>query len=440
MVSSLPERLPEELVKRRHQLMDSLEREYSERAYQYKVCIVEGLLRKEGEAWMPETLTVRFWHAPTGRANEDIKYSGGARLVRSELSADEGRGLLTRLREDVALDIPGVGRVFIGEQSGLLEVNNSYVSPPGIGWRCVHASLYTATSISMLRNDILVSPDGPLYPDAEKAVFAWTGTHVNWGAAPGERLTVILPEFACRIAGLALGRTETDVILEPGPTPPMGVVGQYFAAADGQPIVTGRFEGPVARHTVTIGFVPEQFQVNVFDRDSRRFLDGRSYRRGLVYESQGVTWKEREENLRAMILEGESEYLEFKEAWNGDDPRRFKEAVTALANSTSGGTVVFGVKNSPVEVVGVGGAWNLDQWRRTLTNAVRDSISPVPELQVSEEKVPERLILIQIAPGSRPPYLLRNRGVLIRAGSSNRVPEQYELVELVKRGLPQDPR
>ena len=388
---------------------------------------------------MPHTLTMRFWHAPTGRPNRNFEYPGGARLVRSELSEAEGWSLVTRLRDSLSLEIPGVGRVSIGEQSGLLEQHNSYLSPPGIGWRCIHGSLYFGGSYSTLRSDLLVSPNGPLYPDNETAVLDWTGTHSNWGIGRDDKLTIILPEFACRITGLLLGRTETDVVLESGPWPPKSVIGQYFASAEGQSMVTGRFEGAVVPHTVSVGFVPTQFEVNVYDGESQRLLDGRAFRRGQIYGSQGVSWKEKEEDLRAVILGGESEYIEFKEAWNGENPRRFKEGVTALANSITGGTIVFGVKNSPIEIVGVKEPWNLDEWRLTLGNAVRDSISPVPEIQISEEKVPERLILVQIPPGNRPPYLLRNRGVLIRAGSNNRVPEQYELVELVKRGLQSRP-
>jgi len=357
-------------------------------------------------------------------------------LVRTELPAAEGWAVVARLRDELSIDIPGIGCVHVGEQTGPLEEQNSHLSPPGIGWRCLHTTFYTGGSLSTMRGDILVSPDAPLYPDTERAVLAWTGTHAHWGIGRDDKLTVVLPEFACRVSGLRLGRTETDVVVEPGPSPPKSVVGQYFAMADGEPIVTGKFEGPPAPHTVSLGFVPDQFDVNVFDEESKRLLDGRSYRKSQTYGSQGVTWREKEEDLRAAILGGENEYLEFKEAWNEDNPRRFKETVTALANSAIGGTIVFGVKNSPIEIAGVREPWNLDQWRLTLSNAIRDSVSPVPNLEISEEKVPERLILVRVAPGDRPPYLLRNRGVLIRTGSNNRVPEPYELVELVKRGLP----
>lgn len=433
---TVPESFPPELVERRRQLLDALSSAYSDRKDQYAACIVEGLLRKLGEAWIPHTLLLRFWHEPTGRPNEDLEYPDGARLVRSELSTAAGWNLVEELRENLSIDIPGIGRVHVGEQSGLLEQHDSHYSPPGIGWRCLHTSLYGGASISTMRHDLFVSPNAPFYPDTEKAVLAWTGTYSNWGSGRDDKLTLVLPEFSCRISGLKLGRTETDVIVEPGPKPPRLVIGQWFGMTDGQPIVTGRFQGPPGAHTVTLGFVPDSFHVKIFDGESNRLLDGRSYSRGQTYGTQGVSWKEKEEDLRSAIFAGEGDFLEFKEAWNGENPRRFKECVTALANSISGGTIVFGVKNSPIEIVGVKDEWTLDQWRLTLGNAVRDTITPVPEIAVTEESLPERLILVQVAPGPHPPYLLRNRGVLIRAGPNNRVPEQYELVELVKRGLP----
>jgi hypothetical protein len=431
----IPEKFHPELLERRHQLFDALEGEYSLRSAAYKVCIAEGLLRKIGDIWMPHTLLMRFWHQSTTQPLVDLAYPAGIRLIKSELTAPEGWRLVSQLRDNLTIEIPNIGRVSVGEQSGPLESQDSYLSPPGIGWRCIHASLYTGASISTLPNDVFVSPDAPLYPDVGRAILAWTGTFAHWGIGRDDKLTIILPEFACRISGLQLGRTETDVLVEPGPSAPRSVIGQYFASTEGQPIVTGRFEGPLTPHTVQIGFVPDWFQVNVFDGESKRYLDGRSYLRSQAYSNKGISYKEKAEDLRAVILSGESEYLELKEAWNGENPRRFKEGVTALANSPSGGTIVFGVKNSPIEIVGVRESWELDEWRLTLSNAVRDSINPIPEIVITEEKVPERLILVQITPGSSPPYVLRNRGVLIRAGSNNRVPEQYELVELVKRGL-----
>jgi predicted HTH transcriptional regulator len=185
---------------------------------------------------------------------------------------------------------------------------------------------------------------------------------------------------------------------------------------------------------VALGFTPDFFEVRIFDRESKRLLDGRVYRRESAYGNQGVTWKERAEDMRAAILAGENEYLELKQEWNGENPNRFKEAVTAFSNSPGGGVVIFGVKNAPIEILGVSDQWTLDQWGLTLNSAVRDSVSPPPKIEVSQELIPERIIVVQVSSGIKPPYSLKNRGVLVRAGSSNRVPEQYELVELVKRG------
>ena len=227
---------------------------------------------------------------------------------------------------------------------------------------------------------------------------------------------------------------ETDVVVECGSIPPKTIIGQFFARGADGPGITGRFEGPPGIHVVSVGFFPEVFEVRVFDSETRRLLDGRTFRRESAYGNQGVAWKERADDLRAAILSGEGEYLEFKQDWNGENPRRFKEAVTAFCNSPIGGTIIFGIKNDPIEILGVPDQWNLDKWALTLNSAARDSIYPAPRIAISEEHLPERVIVVQVEPGGKPPYSLRNRGVLIRAGSSNRVPEQHELVELVRRG------
>ena len=97
----IPDAFPKEQLERRHQLMDSLERAYSEREDQYKVCVVEGLLRKVGDIWIPHTLLMRFWHEATGRPNESFEYSGGARLIRCELPAAVGWALVARMRDEL---------------------------------------------------------------------------------------------------------------------------------------------------------------------------------------------------------------------------------------------------------------------------------------------------------------------------------------------------
>lgn len=434
----LPTEISPDYLKRRLELFETLSAAYTERAGQYKSCIIEGMLRKNGRSWVAHPLFVKFWFEPTGRPAESHEYPSGTRLVRAEISSEEGWALVTKHVRDTTWEVPGIGPVYVGDQSAYLEEHNSGVSMPGIGWRCVHTSFSINGQLLGARYSSLVSPDAPLFPDSDKATMYWTGIDANWGSGHEPKLTLILPEFSCRVSGLALGQTETDVVVEAGPCPPETIFGQFFAMAEDHRMITGRFEGPVGAHSVKVGFVPELFDVNIYDGPTKRLLDGRSYHRGNVYGTQGVSWKQKSEDLRAVIMGGESEYLEFKQEWNAE-ALRFKEGVTAFANSLSGGAIIFGVKNSPIEIAGVKETWDLDKWKLTLGNAVRDTISPVPEISVSEEFVPERLIVVEVASGNRPPYLLRNRGVLIRAGSNNRVPEQYELVELVKRGLPDAP-
>lgn len=429
-----PKILTGDMLKMRVRWMKSLATWYSEHAAQYRSCIFEGLLERLDTEWIPRSLIVRFWYEPTGRPEKDFEYPTGDRLVRFETPADAAWASVAKLSEGTTLEIPGHDTIYVGDQTGVIEEVNSHFSPVGIGWRCKYGSVYAVPGVGQGGSRALVSSDAPLFPDLDSAIFAWTGTYIHWSPAGDNKLTVVLPEFACRVSGLRLGRLETDVIVEPGPSPPNSVVGQFFARGPEGPGITGQFEGPPGTHVASVGFAPEIFEVRVFDQQTRRLLDGRVFRRDSAYGNQGVAWKERADDLRAAILSGEGEYLEFKQDWNGENPRRFKEAVTAFSNSPVGGTIIFGIKNDPIEILGVPDQWNLDKWTLTLYSSVRDSINPAPKINVTEEFLPERVIIAQIEAGSKTPYSLRNRGVLVRAGSSNRVPEQHELVELVKRG------
>ena len=132
----------------------------------------------------------------------------------------------------------------------------------------------------------------------------------------------------------------------------------------------------------------------------------------------------------------ESRRLEFKEAF----PKGGQVAQTAVAFANgAGGKIVFGVKDSPRQIIGLPDD-QLFKTEERITNCIFDLCAPriVPEIYIQsvEEK---SLLVVEIYPGAQKPYGIKRPGrpneVYIRVGASNRKasPETIEALERQRR-------
>ena len=132
----------------------------------------------------------------------------------------------------------------------------------------------------------------------------------------------------------------------------------------------------------------------------------------------------------------ESRRLEFKEAFpKGDQVAR---TAVAFANG-AGGKIVFGVKDSPRQIVGISDD-QLFKTEERINNCIFDLCAPsiVPEIYIQSVEG-KLLLVVELYPGSQKPYGLKKPGrpneVYIRAGASNRKasPETIEALERQRR-------
>ncbi len=134
---------------------------------------------------------------------------------------------------------------------------------------------------------------------------------------------------------------------------------------------------------------------------------------GVVYEPDDL-----DERLNLMRLGGESETIEFKEAFpDGDGIAR---AVAAFSNG-DGGTIIIGIRNGTGEVVGVAG--DVAEERDRLDNIVRNRVSPPPDYKLSTHTLEGRpVIAMRVVPGDQRPYGVPvGSGILpyVRRGANN---------------------
>ena len=138
----------------------------------------------------------------------------------------------------------------------------------------------------------------------------------------------------------------------------------------------------------------------------------------------------------AYLDQPESRRLEFKEAFPKGD--QVAQTAVAFANG-AGGRIVFGVKDSPRQIIGIPDD-QLFKTEERITNCIFDLCAPsiVPEIYI--QSVEDKLLLVvEIYPGAQKPYGIKRPGrpneVYIRVSASNRKasPETIETLERQRR-------
>jgi len=129
----------------------------------------------------------------------------------------------------------------------------------------------------------------------------------------------------------------------------------------------------------------------------------------------------------------ESRRIEFKESFpKGDAVAR---TIIAFANG-AGGQLVFGVKDSPREIIGIPED-QLFVLEEKISSHLFDLCAPtiIPEIYIQSAEG-KNLLIVEIFPGSQKPYFLKskgkNNGTYIRVGSSNRK-ASFEIIEELER-------
>jgi len=138
-------------------------------------------------------------------------------------------------------------------------------------------------------------------------------------------------------------------------------------------------------------------------------------------------------NWPAFLDQPESRRLEFKETFPKGD--KVAQTAAAFANG-AGGRIVFGVKDSPRQIIGIPED-QLFKTEQRITSCIFDLCAPsiVPEIyfQSVENK---SLLVVEIYPGAQKPYGIKKSGrpkeVYIRVGASNRK-ASAETIEALER-------
>ena len=135
-------------------------------------------------------------------------------------------------------------------------------------------------------------------------------------------------------------------------------------------------------------------------------------------------------------IEGESKTLEFKETIPQKD--QIVKTCVAFANG-AGGKVVIGIKDGTKNILGVS-VETRDKIFDEIASSIKDSIEPYLIPEIYERNISNKtIVIIQIYPGNRPPYYVKNerhrshQGVYLRVGSTTRQADEEYIKDLYRQ-------
>lgn len=393
-----------------------------------KAAICLALARNEQNAWKVAYGLITFL-ARGDQTTSDQKFDYGNLILTKKLvDVPEVVILLRSIFEKQVLKLDDVPEIPLRvPMFSMSSVPSQIVHGVLDQWPVIRASQsIESITAGQLPYESLSKLGLPLFPDGTEAVISLFGLKRagNWPNL-SSFFEVNIPDFRARIKSLRLAGNRITLEVQTGELAENDLRAKFFCRneyatyiSDDLPIQNGQAVF-VAKEEP---FIIEAHVLSTIDGDSidRRRFDYRypSMEGGVVIENSEV-------QLLDMISKGENETVEFKVTLDAKNHKEFLESIVAFAN-TSGGTIFLGV-NDNCRI----GDFREDVKAR-IADLVHANCDPAIEVQVRRVNLigDHQITIVEVAEGENKPYVLNNRGIFIRRGSSDRQIKRTELDEL----------
>ncbi|MFE6872269.1 helix-turn-helix domain-containing protein [Kitasatospora sp. NPDC057692] len=165
------------------------------------------------------------------------------------------------------------------------------------------------------------------------------------------------------------------------------------------------------------------------------WLDMRHFPAAPYGSDTSVVLEQPELELELLLVDGENPRLECKREIPDKDARTRKKmlkTVAAFASQPEGGTILFGVEDDNLEIVGLTEERSVDEQMRMIGDMIRNKLEPAPACHPRVIKHPYKRIIAVDIPGGTQPCALRDGERLefyVRRGSSTILASYREIEE-----------
>ncbi len=297
--------------------------------------------------------------------------------------------------------------------------------PIDLGWpRELYGISSSPKTRAQIPNMPLLIPDKPYYPDGRYAIQSIFGKYFRNAAYDGQIL-IVLPDYTAKIEEINISSKETSIKISAGKIDRQSLIGKLFCKGDQNSLSKDILFLDNDQQVIQVGFMPIFMHFYLLNRETGEVIDKRLIPIQSLGQTvpKGITIEIAEEDIHQYLKQGENERTEFKRELGKDlEIDEFIESIVAFANSF-GGVILVGVDDR-ANVKGIDDNHIQDKISDYLSSRCEPPIKP----QMTFGKVDNKTVLIvHVEQGNNKPYLLRGKGIYVRAGATDRLASRIEL-------------
>lgn len=269
----------------------------------------------------------------------------------------------------------------------------------------------------------LVSTRYPHFPNAESAIKYYNDIDLSYH--PGS-IFLFLPNYQLKIDKLSIGSEYLDLNFIFNDIKQEELIGKLYCEKE-ELIKIEDFSIDENPKRIHLSFIPDIMSIYVLKNNGEILDFRRIYLSWPSSPSKDVVIDVKEADVLAMIKQGENQHIEFKKELDKKYKDEFIESVVAFANG-EGGAILIGVDDKS-NIIG----FYPDKIEEHIINIIRSRCDPFIEPEIKSVTIDDKPItIVGISKGTNKPYTLRDRGVYVRRGSTDRIASRIELDEFYK--------
>ena len=406
-------------------------KEFEKRKNQYSFVEVKGIIHLEGNIW--KNVVTKFHPKADSEPSSPTTYNYGSTIIFSRsIEVEKSIEVLKNLRNEKKISLPELKEYeaptnLTREKIPRYEVSNSYREWEGfvLEWPSILYSTSQVNISNSLLDEPLISLNLPLYPYLKYAIEKDVGLKETLSG----KIVIVVPDYRARIKLVLRSKNKIKVELDVKRENLENLLCKYCCVSEKRKFYQDdiKFEKP--EREVEFEDEINEFYFYLFTKEGERidYKEG-TYSGFLLYPTSGIETEQTQEFIRSIIEKGENEQVEFKERIP-KDYKEFVESIVAFANK-KGGTIFLGVDDK----CSIKGAISEDLDEKRLRDIVRSNCEPVIEINTKIEEVDgKKIVLINVPEGENKPYFVKERGPVIRVGSSDRIITRFELDQIYSK-------
>jgi len=293
---------------------------------------------------------------------------------------------------------------------------------------------YIDQSQGRIPRDLKTNLELPIYPSGEEALLDIfeLGFPEGWSVVTN-RIEFIIPDYRARIKNVILTGTTVKVNVENLSIKSEDITSKYFCRTESRIFTSGNIPLTENSSSFSIDDTPILIEAQIFDSIRNEMIDKRSFDYQYPGSYSGVIFEDQEIQILEMIDNGETIRTEFKSSLNPTTSSDFTQTVVAFANR-HGGTIFIGVDDDGKLI-----NYPNDEPDKII-DWISDYCSPriEPIIKTKFQVKDNMITIVRIPEGENKPYIHREKGILIRAGGTDRQIKLDELEEIYKEKFSPD--